>query len=246
MLAGDAGEDELVGGRGLEHAVLQDGDVAVSALGDPAAPVEDGLVTAPLHGTLVGQHAGDEVQGLDVAQLEADVLHGNELVGLVHGLHGVGLHIDEQGGLGVGREGMVAHGHAPGDLPVQEVDGGVLRRVDDLLQLGLHLVPLHFKGDLQQAQAVVHPVQVVIQGKGHPVGHTGGLVNAVAKVEGAVAHGDGHLLQGAHHAVIISYIFPHGSSFLSRVSACGISRSRVERAFSPVFLSIRYQRGFGK
>ena len=41
--------------------------------------------------------------------------------------------------------------------------------VDDLLQLGLHLVPLHVEGDLQQPQAVVHPVQVVVQGKGHPV-----------------------------------------------------------------------------
>ena len=210
VLAGDAGEDQLVGGGGLEHPILQNGDVAVGTLGDPAAPVEDGLVTAPLHGPLVGQHAGDEVQGLDVAQLKADVLHGDELVGLVHGLHGVGLHIDEQGGLGVRGEGMVAHGHAPGDLPVQEVDGGGLGSVDDLLQFRLDLVSLHGERDLQQTQAVVHPVQMVVQGEGDPVGHTGGLVDAVAEVEGAVAHGDGHFLQGADGSVIVSDIFPHG------------------------------------
>ena len=130
----------------------------------------------------------------------------------------MGLYIDEQSGLRIGGEGVVAHGNTTGDLPVQEVNGGVLRGVDDLLQLGLDLVALHGEGDLQQAQAVVHPIQVIVQGEGNTVCHAGGLVDTVAEVEGAVPHGDGHLLQRTHGSVIISYIFPHGFSILSNVS----------------------------
>ena len=63
MRAGDAGQDIMIGRMGLEYTVLYDMYIAVSALGDSVAAMENALVAAGLGGLLSRHNARDEVEG---------------------------------------------------------------------------------------------------------------------------------------------------------------------------------------
>lgn len=79
MRAGDAGQDIMIGRMGLEYTVLYNMYVAVSALGDSVAAMENALVAACLGGLLSRHNARDEVEGLNIAMKESCVLKGYEL-----------------------------------------------------------------------------------------------------------------------------------------------------------------------
>lgn len=98
----------MIGGSGFEYAVLYNMYVAVSALRDSVAAMENALVAAGLDGLLSRHNARDEVEGLYIAMKESCVLKGYELNALRKILDLCGLDCNPNVGLAHFGESMVA------------------------------------------------------------------------------------------------------------------------------------------
>ena len=205
---GDAPENELVVGMGIQNPVLQDGDVGMGAFGDDVAPVENGLRASGAVRPLGGHHIAQQIQGFDVAVEEAGVflvVKTDEDVGVGDDL-GTNQHPQLAGQvLGIG---VAAVFYAAAHLPVYEA--GLALHL--LRQPGKKLAQrLLFHGDvdIQQPCAGVKPVKMVFQQEYGAVCRHGGVIAAVAEEVNTVIEGDCQFLGCADLAVVIGQCF-HG------------------------------------
>ena len=82
MSLGNAPEDKLIIGMGIENPVLQHGYIGMGAFRDRLSPVEDGFVAAQTLGSLGCQDAGQQVQSFNIAVEEPGILLVIELLEL--------------------------------------------------------------------------------------------------------------------------------------------------------------------
>ena len=205
---GDAPEDELVVGMGVQNSVLQDGNVGVGAFGDDLTPVEHSLRAPGAVRPLGGHHIAEQIQGFDVAVEEAGVLlvvKTDEDVGVGDDL-GTNQHPQLAGQvLGIG---VAAVFHAAAHLPVYEA--GLALHLPRQPGKKLAQRPLfHGNVDIQQPCAGVKPVKMVFQQEYGAVCRHGGVIAAVAEEVDTVIEGDCQFLGCADLAVVIGQCF-HG------------------------------------
>ena len=206
MLARDAREDELVRRGRTEHAVADDGEAGMRALGDAVAAVEHDLVAACFDRALHCHAVGDEVESLDVAVQETGVLDRDELVGMVVTVERAGLRERHQRRLCAGREGVLAVRCGARGLPVQHVRRIAVQTADQIVQRCGELAALHRRLDAQQPEAVVEAVEMIVERKDLPVSDHGGVVNAVAEIQTAVGDRRLNLVDAADFSVVVCNI----------------------------------------
>ena len=215
VLAGDARQDQVVGGRGAQCPVLDHHDVAVEAFGHIIAPVIDGFVHTLLHGLLGGEYIGQQVESFYIEHMMADIRGGHQCEYFFRRSHLTGGEIDQKiGRCARRREGVTALSRAPGGVPVKEI-AAVLHLGAQVAQKLAQLLFAHGKGDAGGLEAAEKPIDVIIDRKGDVVGRGGGVVDAVAEIKPPIGEGDGELLRSADLAVVIAETF-HGKvpSFL--------------------------------
>lgn len=206
MLARDAREDELVRRGRTEHAVADDGEAGMRALGDAVAAMEYDLVAAGLDRALHCHAVRNEVERLDVAVQETGVLDRDEFVGMVVAVERAGLRERHQRRLCAGREGVLAVRCGARGLPVQHVRRVAVQTADQIVQRCGELAALHRRLDAQQPEAVVEAVEMIVERKDLLVADHGGVVNAVAEIQTAVGDRRLNLVDAADFSVIVCNI----------------------------------------
>ena len=189
-------------GVGVEHPVLEDGNVGVGALGDDAVPVEDRLLHTAAGGVLGSHDAGDQVERLDVAVVEPGIRRGDQFDGHVGVVEVVGAdHHPQLAGHPLGVD-VVAVVDAPGDLPVDEM-GGALHLGQQLGEQSAQGLLFQGDVDVQGFGAGVEPVQVVLEQIHLAVGPHGGIVDAVPEEVDPVVEGHHQFVRCTDFSVII-------------------------------------------
>ena len=193
----------LVCGVGDERAVFENGEVGVRALGDDVSAVQDTFVHAARSRLLRCQNVRQKIERLDVAVEEAGILAADA----THGRVGVSNdtrfdHDPKVGLLNIG-ERMRSDIRRAAQL---EVDPKVARihlaheRIEDLLQLLLG----KGRSDLNTICALKKMIEMLVERIDVIVAAVGHVINAVAKIAGAVQHGDGDAVKLIDRSVVIS------------------------------------------
>ena len=81
---------------------------------------------------------------------------------------------------------------------------------DKVVQHGGECVPLHWRIDTEQRQAVIKAVKMVREREYFFVPHHSGIVNTVAKVKAAVGDRCADLVDAADRAIVVGNIFHKG------------------------------------
>src|SRR3954471_3187539 len=199
----DAGKDELILRRRLDHLAAHDEHVGRGRLGQLAVAQKERLDCIGLGRKLAQQHVTDERDRLDVAAQPAIVARSDHARAALH-LHARRRHQrirhHEDGWLRVLRKGVIALGNAARHL---EVDALVLEWLA-LDQAGDRAAPLLARvrvADADSAQAALKATEVLFQPEGHLGIDRDHLVHPVAEDESAVEHR--HLGLGERHETAV-------------------------------------------
>src|SRR5438105_306651 len=197
-VVGDAGQNELVLGRRLDHAALDDEHIGGRGLGELAIAKEDRFHCVRFSRELPQEHVADKRDGFDVATQPAVVVRRNS--------RGAALHLRawrrherighyEHRGLGVLREGVVALRYAARHLEVHRL---VLERLalDESTDVAAPLLAGVWIADADGGEAALEACEVLLQPEGHLRIHWHDLVDTVAENEAAVEDRDLCLREG--------------------------------------------------
>ena len=180
--------------------------VAVSALRDSVAAMENALVAAGLDGLLSRHNARDEVEGLYIAMKESCVLKGYELNALRKILDLCGLDCDPNVGLALFGERMVADSGSAGRLPINKVIAAV-NLADHIVEDVFHLILCAGKLNAEQSCAVEKAINVLVESEDDAVAAVGSVIDAVAEIADSVVHGNHHFFERTEFAVVVPKVF---------------------------------------
>ena len=162
---------------------------------------------------MIGQHAGQEVDGLDMAEEKALVFQRDAAVALKR--------VDQLGGLYIGpdagttRKGrivMAARRDATGHLEIQDQAVAfdlVHQAHEHLLKPFLGLRDL----DINQGSAPIDTVDMLLDRHRDVIKNIGNIVHPVAEITGPVVHRHRHFLDQTGFSVVVGDVF-HRASLL--------------------------------
>ena len=149
MLQGNTGKDQVVPWRSAEHTILDHQYIAVCTFCYTVATVEYGFLAVLFNTSLISDHTGDQVQGLDIAVQESGIFHGDQTEGSGKGDQIAGDCEDHQVWLYGSRwELVAAEGSSTGALPVEHAVITVIG-IDTLLQGSNQFLSWHGKRNFQ-------------------------------------------------------------------------------------------------
>ena len=202
MGLGDAAQDKFIVGMRIKYAVLQDRNIGVGTLGHNITAVEYGLLHADALSLLCCDHAGQQVQRLDVAVIKTGILGGVQLdghVGVVEvvladghpQLTGQPLCIDMVAGLNTAR-----------DLPVDKMRCAV-HFCKQVCQQLAKLLFGHRDMDVQRLGAGVEAVEVILHQIHLAVRADRRVIHAVTEEMHPIIEGNHQFLRRADFTIII-------------------------------------------
>ena len=219
MGLGDAPQDELIVGVGVEDTIFQDRHIGVSALGHDVATMEHGLLYADALGVLGGNYAGQQVQRFDVAVIKTGVFGGVQLDGHIGIVQVVGSDGHPQLAGQILGVDVVAGLNAAGDLPVDEV-GGAIHLGQQVGQQLAQFLFRHRDVNIQRLGTGVEAVEVVLHQVHLAIGTDGGIIDAIAKEMYAVVERDHQFFRRADLSIVICKCFHN--SFLPCFMIAGV------------------------